>query len=177
MNGYWTPKGFKEISTTTLTPEVLTGTYVAWLISETSANAIRGWCKLVGIPNPVDTDYMHTTVMYSPELAVDPAEHGDHLLKQPYLASCRERRSMEVLGAPGSTGSLVVKFNSPTLMARHLYWRDTRGLEHSFPEYIAHVTLAKDAGEVPPDVMKRVYANPLQLPIVYDRERVSWVNK
>jgi hypothetical protein len=173
MKSYSLQRGFVEVAA----DEPLNGTYVAWLVSHSSAALIADWMRFVGVPEPVPADELHCTVMYSPERSLTPGSHGDRPLPMPHTVPFGSRETT-ILGArEDKPGALVVLFPSAQVSARNAYFRDVHGLEHSFPTMLPHVTLSYNAAACPRDLFCRMVANPMPLPLEFDRERITWCNQ
>lgn len=173
MKAFSPSRGFVEAAS----DEALNGCYVAWLVAPAAAARIASWARLVGVPDPVAPEDLHCTIMYSPERSLTPGAHGDHRLPVNQTVPFGNRRT-EVLGAsPDKPGALVVSFPSAQAELRNAFYRDVHGLEHSFPSLIPHVTLSYNAAACPPEVMARICACPMPMPIEFDRERVTWCNQ
>jgi len=151
------------------------GAYICWLLSHSSAALLSDWIKFVGVPDPMPQDELHATVMYSPSKGLDEEHHGDYRLAMPYSdTSTGEFRKTSILGKPSEDGSLVVELmGARPLHQRHEYYRDYEGLNHSFEEFRPHVTLSDNAKACSPELLKRLFASPCQLPLCFDRERIA----
>jgi hypothetical protein len=149
------------------------GCYVAWLLSPRSAEEIASWANYMGIVDVVSPTEMHCSIMYAPDETLESDIHGDHLLPMPVEINHHNRPQTRILGKAGDAGALVTAYDSDLATRRHFQYRDM-GLRPSFPTFIPHVTLSYDAHMQCPHVMKRLMQVPCELPVVFDRERVTY---
>jgi len=152
-----------------------TGTYVAWLLSPRSSQDIFEWAKYNGITDLVPPTEMHATIMYAPKDELESSIHGDHPLPMPVEINHHNRPKTRILGKAGKAGALVTTYDSDALTRRHFQYQDM-GLRHAQETFLPHVTLSYDASAQCPKVMKRLMCVPCELPVVFDRERVTYTN-
>lgn len=150
------------------------GTYIAWLVSHNSAALLADWMRFVGVPNPTPENELHATVMYCTGKSLGEDMHGDRRLAMPFAeTSTGSLRKTSVLGKSKDDSSLVVELGSARPMhQRHEFYSSYHGLTHSYPEYRPHVTLTNNLKACSPELLRRLFNNPCQLPIHFDRERI-----
>jgi hypothetical protein len=166
---YFTGKNFIEISSDDF--HYKPGVFVGWLLSAASAENLYNFAKLQGVQHINPPEEMHCTIIYSPSSYTD--KFGDFYLKMPIELNSHSSPTTRILGKPGSEGALVTTYHSTILANRHRYWRDEKNMQHSYPDFLPHVTLSYNALEQDPIVVKRLINYPCQIPIAFDRERIS----
>lgn len=121
------------------------GTYAAASVLPESRDIIAEYVYHIGIPNPLDPELYHCTIMYSrkPHPDFEPIEYGklqtqiSHFLIFP--SRCPVDGSVQQ--------ALVAVLDSPMLEARHHHIREVHGATYDYPSYIPHITLSYDVGE------------------------------
>jgi len=169
------------------------GTYAAVKYDATTCAIVAEWCKINNIPNPIDVEKMHSTVIYSrAQIGLDVQQN----LASVGLVNHLKVNNKVIYPAPGAypatgwrftTGEfklmptssekgakkevLVLTLNAPELVKLH----DElcrRGATHDFDDFIPHVTLSYkvrldfDMSLVPPPVYfipSQIYFEPLDL--------------
>jgi hypothetical protein len=149
------------------------GLFIGWMLSSDTAKDLYGFAKLLGVNNIVHPEEMHCTIIYSPEAHFE-GKFGDTPLSMNLELNSDNLPATTILGKPGSEGALVTTYYSNILANRHRYWRDEKGLPHSFdPPFLPHVTLSYNAQDQNPGVVKRLIQYPCMIPIILDRERIN----
>lgn len=126
------------------------GTYVAIKWGDSHREEIVKWAKDQGIPNVLNSDEIHTTLIYSrvgfkhscssTDFDTDISDGEFHVFTN------------EKLGHK----ALVMKFKSKTLSNRHNeIMKNNPKAVYDFPEYIPHITLSYDVEDF--DVSKLDY--------------------
>ena len=164
----------KFIESAELDTRTAAGAYVAWLLSPRSAQEMYDLANYIGVVDVVPPSEMHCSIIYAPDDTLESDIHGDHPLPMPVEVNHHNRPQTRILGKVGEAGALVTTYDSDALMQRHFQYRDM-GLRHSHPSFIPHVTLSYDASIQDPEVMKRMMKVPCEVPIVFDRERVTYI--
>lgn len=124
------------------------GTFIGVKISTSSRHAVMDVIEDIKVPNPIGTNEMHMTVIYS-------KTHIDGLkprgkLDEPFTITPKEFHIFPA--QDGSTNALVVKMNAPELEARHKEIMDDHPkATYDFDEYIPHLTLSYDCGDFDPN--------------------------
>ena len=140
----------------------MSGTYVGMSYDTLTAYALCEWAAAVGIPNVVQPNTVHTTIMYS-QTTIDPVFYRGE-----------ELRSMNMTIRPSGfdifDGSLVMLLDAPELVKMHEELISAGGT-HDYPRYNPHVTISYDASVDPsslslPDIRlipATIYTEPLDL--------------
>ena len=149
------------------------GAYVAWLLSSKSAQEMYDWANYIGLINVVSPSEMHATIIYAPDDKLESDIHGDRPLPMPIEVNHHNRPQTRIFGKVGEAGALVTTYDSDALTRRHFQFQDL-GLRHGHPSFVPHVTLSYDASAQCPKVMERMMRVPCELPIVFDRERITY---
>lgn len=114
----------------------MAGTYLAVKPDMQGQAIIKTLQKQAKISKPVQKEKLHCTLMYSPKD-----------LKHTYTPDPEKIYEADVVGTAllGDVGSkwraLVLKLKCPALNRRHNL-AVSRGLQHSYPEYDCHISLA-----------------------------------
>jgi hypothetical protein len=136
--------------------------FVAASVDDDTRSKIATFIVANGIPNPIPTEELHTTILYSRQPTDDPK------LK----SSCRyigKAVGFEVWDTKTENSksgkALVMRVKCSDLEGRHKKLMKELGASYDFPEYKTHITLSYDCGDVDP--------NKLPLPsfdIIYNEE-------
>lgn len=121
------------------------GTYSSLLPSVDSKEQLHAFCVKQGIENLVDPDEYHCTLIYSKNPCPTVASEDYGLPCQAIPTGFR------ILGDERPV--LVLEIYCPDAVNLHSRFRLKHGATHDYPEYIPHITVAKDFhGEVPKEV-------------------------
>jgi len=128
------------------------GTFVAVKFREDTVRVLHEYSLMNGIPNPLDPNEYHSTVVYSRNQIEFPAPEIklNTWHAYPIGFDVFESRSD---GASGyrKTGEItrccVLKIESYFMTKRHQELRRYFNATHDFPEYHPHVTLSYDIGD------------------------------
>ena len=117
-----------------LTPQSA-GTYVSVEPNNAAKNQLKAIAQALGfVLTADDLMELHSTVCYAKgTFATDPVADSNRV----FVGRIKD---LQYWGGHDGDGYLVVVLDSPSLMTRHKEWL-MRGLVHSFPDYIPHVTL------------------------------------
>jgi hypothetical protein len=121
------------------------GTYSSLLLDEESSEELFAYCAKLNIPNLVEPDEYHCTLIYSkkdcPEVA-----------KEDFDLPCGAIPiGFRILGV--ETKVLVLELYCPNATRLHELFMEKYGATHDYNEYIPHITVATNfEGEVPTDV-------------------------
>jgi hypothetical protein len=139
--------------------------FVAASVDDETKHAIECFINENGIPNPIPTEELHTTLLYSRKPTDDPD------LK----STCRYEGKpvgFEVWDTKTENSksgkALVMRVKCSDLDGRHAKLMKDLDASYDFPEYKTHITLSYDCGAINP--------NKLPLPpfkIVYNGETSS----
>lgn len=130
-----------------------TGLYVAAKYSNRTLDQIEKLQRVLRVPNPVPREKIHSTICYS-------------RVNIPYVTSAgsfevSDGGKLEIWDTQDGK-TLVLVLDSEYLTTRHNYAR-VLGATHDFDEYIPHITLSYNVGELK-------FSGEYELPIVLDYE-------
>lgn len=154
------------------------GTYAGVRFCEDTKQAIHDYMAEAGIPNMLDKEKLHTTLLYSRKHC----PNYEPLSEVSYLGEPSEFViwDTQAPNGGGTSKCLVLKYDCPELVERHRALREEHGATHDYPEYTPHITLSYNIGNMRledfPDVRKHLgainivseYSEPLDL---------SWASK
>lgn len=115
-------------------------TFAALYPSEVTAYRMYQWALSRGIENPVPTDKMHVTTMFSRR----PVKYTPKGMFESSILIDPETYRIERLGSPKS--ALVLKFDSPQVRE---FWQAgiDKGASWDYNEFIPHMTLTYDGDD------------------------------
>lgn len=119
------------------------GTYVGVHFDDETKDAIEAGIKALNIPKPIERHKMHSTVVYSRKVLPDFKPRGK--LDKPIKATAK---TFDIFKSKSGENCLVVKLDCPELVKRHKEIRKEHGATHDFDEYLPHVTLSYDCGDL-----------------------------
>jgi hypothetical protein len=121
------------------------GTYSSLLPSVESREEIFALCAKLGIPNLVEADEYHCTLIYSKKDCTD-------IAKEDFNLPCSAIPvGFKILGTESKV--LVLEVYCPNATFLHNMFMEKHGATHDYPDYIPHITIAKDyQGEPPTEV-------------------------
>lgn len=121
------------------------GTYSSFIPSVQTREDLFSYFTSMGIPDLVEPDDYHCTLLYSRKACPDIIE-TDFALPCEAIAT-----GYKILGEDSKV--LVLELYCPNASRLHNIFVDEYGGTHDYPEYIAHITIAKDfTGELPIDL-------------------------
>lgn len=145
------------------------GTYVGVRLTPQSNAKLRKFAKQIKVPNILDNDKMHITVIFSRNHLDNYTPPGK--LETPIEA---EVNTLTVFQKEeeGSKRVLVVTLKSPELHKRHKEIMKEPGATYDFDEYIPHVTLSYDCGDFDETGhnIKKFFNEPLEIDEEYEEE-------
>lgn len=124
-----------------------TGSYAGVRFSTTTTKALEQYIEDNKIPNPLDAEHFHTTLLYSRKFLPDYEPAGKY--KVPFVGT---PKILEVWPSqPDENGKvkncLVLTYDCPKLYQRHHKLMNQHGATYDFDEYKPHVTLSYDIGD------------------------------
>lgn len=121
------------------------GTYSSLIPSVESKEEIFAFCNSAGIPNLVESDKYHCTLIYSRKPCQD-------ISGEDYELPCKALPiGYKILGDEHKV--LVLELYCPQAVRLHTLFRREYGATHDYDTYIPHITIAKDfTGELPIDI-------------------------
>lgn len=122
------------------------GTYASILPSEDTKTNIFRFCSDLGIKNLVEPDEYHCTIIYSEKACPEVANEDFGL---PCAAMMK---GFKILGEDKKV--LVMELFCPRAKQLHNMFIEKHGATHDYPDYIPHITVAKDfaGSSVPVDI-------------------------
>lgn len=145
----------------------------AYVCSQVSLDASESYLlNFIGVDK--FDDGLHCTIMYSSKRKCSPGL-ADHVL--PALVATAPIVALDYWDGHDDEGYIVAKLDSPLMNERNAFWTN-KGLQHSFPDYTAHVTLlhgepAKALKNAMPDTI-RIFADQRTKPkVVLFHEHIS----
>lgn len=134
------------------------GTYAGIRFSENTKNSIEAYMRETRIPNMLDKEKLHSTLLYS-------RKHCPDYQPNEKLSLTGKPDGFVVWNTQAPEGSdrdttrcLVLKYECPELVDRHFQLRHEHGATHDFPDYTPHITLSYDIGDMDvdqlPDISK-----------------------
>lgn len=124
------------------------GTYVGVRFDDSTIDALQQYVKQSKLPNGLNRNGMHTTVLYSRKFCPNYEPMGE--ITPPFVGTPTE---LEVWPSqPDDDGNvtncLVMKYDCPDLVDRHNHLMGVHGATYDFDEYKPHVTLSYDIGDI-----------------------------
>jgi hypothetical protein len=127
------------------------GTYVAVNFSKDTAKRIKAFIKKYNIPNPLATNKLHTTIIYSRKYLPEFKTQGK--LDEPWVG---KPSKLEIFKSREGNNCLVVLFTCKEAVARHKEIMKDHEATYGFPEFKTHFTLSYDSGDFDPDSIKNL---------------------
>lgn len=129
--------------------------YVSVTLHPQDATIINDWATRCGVANPIEPEKLHATLYYAQgdanEVEIDP--------EKVYVVRVKE--GIHRMGNAGSEWeALTVHLEGDDLESRHMELRDLMGQDHSYPDYMAHLSLKYRPDEGDED---RFASNPFPL--------------
>lgn len=126
------------------------GVYVAVNYNQSTGDDLLEFIKKYDIPSTLKADDFHTTLIYSRKHA-DIKDLADDMEDSEIVAYPKELHVFETFD---KKRALVIKLDCPYLDERHKYLMQKYNLTYDYDEYIPHITLSYDIGdmEIPKDV-------------------------
>ena len=125
--------GFKE--------HVKKGTYAGVRLSDDDSDFIIDWVKELKLPNPTPKKDLHLTLLYSKKYLPDYKPAGK-------IDEWAYPLKFHVFETFDNKRALVLKVKSPFLLKRHKELMKEHDATYDYPEYIPHITLSYDIGDM-----------------------------
>ena len=130
------------------------GTYAGARFSKQTVDDIKSYCEENEIPNPLKSEKLHTTILYSrkylPEYnpcgMYDPLMVGKPKGFDVWKTTCSQGSTPDPDAE--QTNCLVLEFDCPELEKRHEGLMKEHEATYDYDEYKTHVTLSYDIGDV-----------------------------
>lgn len=153
------------------------GTYVGINISEKSKDALISASEKMKVPNKIDRDNMHITLIHSRKHLPEFEARGK--FKEPMVVSVDKLKIFPV--QDGDSKVLVVVLDAPDLEKRNKKIMKEEGAISDFPKYIPHITLSYDVGDFDIKNKKIInYMTDLKLEVIEEYSQdleLDWVEK
>lgn len=120
------------------------GIYVAVKYNQTAQDDLLEFIKEYNIPSTLKAEDFHTTLIYSRKYA-EINELDDNLGDKEIAAYPKELHVFETFD---KKSALVIKLDCPYLEERHKYLMEKYNLTYDYEEYIPHITLSYDIGNM-----------------------------
>lgn len=120
------------------------GLYVAVKYNQSAIADLMDLIKKYNIPSTLKPEDFHTTLIYSRKYAEIDGLDDD--LGDKEIVAYPE--NLEVFETFDKKRALVIKLDCPYLEDRHKYLMSKYELTYDYPEYIPHITLSYDIGEM-----------------------------
>lgn len=120
------------------------GIYVAVKYNQSANDDLMDFIKKYNIPSVLKPEDFHTTLIYSRKYA-EINELDDNLGDNEIVAY---PKGLEVFETFDKKRALVIKLDCNYLEDRHKYLMGKYELTYDYPEYIPHITLSYDIGEM-----------------------------
>jgi len=120
------------------------GTYAGVRFSPETKESILNFIKKYKVPNPVSESKLHTTVLYSRKHLPNYKAQGK--IDPPYIGKPDHFEVWKTRDT--GKNCLVLKYKSPELVERHKHLMKEHGATYDFKEYIPHITLSYDIGDM-----------------------------
>lgn len=123
------------------------GTYAGVKFDEQTIEAISQYIKQHKIPNGIDKNKLHTTLLYSRKYLPNYKSQGQ--IDPPFIGTPTQLQVWE--SQPDENGKtsncLVLKYQCNALYQRHKKLMSQHGATYDFDEYDPHITLSYDIGK------------------------------
>lgn len=119
------------------------GTYIAANVSKESSDSLGSWVKSNNIPNRADPAQYHTTITYSRKGIPDVTNHK---FDMPLSAKIKD---WKIFPSGDNKKCLVAVVDCPDLEDYHNEIQNEYGATYDYPDYIPHVTVSYDYGDLP----------------------------
>ena len=120
------------------------GIYVAVKYNQSTGDDLLDFIKKYNIPSTLKAEDFHTTLIYSRKFA-DIKELDDNMEDSEIVAKPTELHVFETFD---KKRALVIKLDCPYLEQRHKFLMKKYDLTYDYDEYIPHITLSYDIGDL-----------------------------
>lgn len=121
------------------------GSYVAVKYDDESRDKLYEFAEKLNLPNLLPKSKYHTTLIYSRKYNPDIKED------QSLYPLKIKGKELHVFDTQDNKRALVMKFDSPELVERHNFLMSEYQLQYDYDEYIPHITLSYDIGDMDVD--------------------------
>jgi len=141
------------------------GRYIGLHFNPESKDLIKRIANDETIPNAVPPEKLHTTITYSKDNDVKDYS-VDGQLQKPI---CAKIDSFDVFPSQEGKNCLVAKLDCPDCIDKHNKTREL-GASYDYDDYIPHITLSYDAGDVDMDKLENLTKKYRGMEIYADEE-------
>lgn len=141
------------------------GTFAGVRFSNSTAENLYKFAKDNDIPCPLKPTHLHTTLLFSRKYLPNYQAQGD--IDPPYKGT---PKSLEVWPTqPDRDGNkkncLVLRFDCQQLVDRHKFLMDKHQATYDYPDYLPHVSLSYDVGDLDVDKLPNIsdYVSELEI--------------
>lgn len=124
------------------------GTYAAVNFSDKTKKAVQNYIDKNDIPNPLNSDKFHTTLLYSRKHLPDYEPKGEYEESLVGTPTGFEKWPSQPDEDGNVSMCLVLKFDCPELTQRHHDLMDEHQATFDYPEYKTHITLSYNVGDL-----------------------------
>ena len=144
------------------------GTYAGVRFCDNTKNAIQAYMDENNIPNMLDKEKLHSTLLYSRKHCPDYQPAGPtNMVGTPNGFVVWNTQAPA--GKEGETSRcLVLKYDCPDLVKRHTSIRKEHGATHDYPDFTPHITLSYDIGDTDVDALPDISKFLSQINIVHE---------
>jgi 2'-5' RNA ligase len=121
------------------------GLFVAAELDEDSRDLLVEYCKKNKIQNPLAKEKFHSTILFSRKPCPDYRPSDE---PYPMSATVKRLEMWKSVHVEGQPNCLVMKLDCPALNERFDYLMNEHDASYDFDEYLPHVTLSYDAGDI-----------------------------
>jgi len=153
------------------------GTYAGVRFSDKTKDAVKKYMKDNKIPNPLRTEKMHSTLLYSRKYCPDYEPAGE--MEETLIGKSDSFESWE--SQPDDDGNtsncLVLKYTCDGLKDRHESLMKEHGATFDFDDYTPHITFSYDVGDLDPKKLPK-FEEDIEIVEEYGEDLdLDWANK
>lgn len=155
-----------------------TGTYASVKLSQQSKTALFDYVKFLGIPNTIDPNEYHATVIYSRKEIPRAYDYNNFEVSQSEHRLLATAKEWKVFPSKEMGHCLVLALDFPSAVDYHNHFMDM-GATYDYLEYIPHITIATNYTDaiiptnLPPFTLKfdKLVVEPLDLNYSYIKDK------
>ena len=126
------------------------GTYAGLRFSDTDNDNIEKIARDLGLPNPIQRDDIHMTLLYSRKYLPNYKPAGE-------IDEWAYPKEFHVFDTFDKKRALVLMVDCPYAIKRHNYLMKEHKATYDYPEYLTHITLSYDIGDMNLDKIKEKF--------------------
>lgn len=124
-----------------LNEAIKTGTYVGVKFDSDTIDTIINLTELLNIPNPINKDEIHMTIMYSRKFLPNYKPLGN-------IDENSKPIGFHIFDTFDNKRALVLKLDCNWAVSRHKTLMTEHDALYDYPEFIPHITLSYDIGDI-----------------------------